>query len=56
MAPILARRWDAEHALALVILHGERDIARRGGWFLALAPPSARETPSWLERSPSMLL
>jgi hypothetical protein len=52
---IRSRRWDVEHELASVVLHGEHDATRRGGWFLAMAPASAGETLSWLERSPSML-
>jgi hypothetical protein len=55
MAPTLTRRGDAEHGLASIVLRGERDTARRGGWFSVMEPPSAGETSSWLERSPSML-
>jgi hypothetical protein len=53
--PIRAQRWDGEHGLALIVLRGERDAARRGGWFSAVAPPSVGETLSWLVCSPSML-
>jgi hypothetical protein len=55
VTPIRALLWDPEHKLALVVLHGEHDAARRGGWFPAVAPPSTGETLSWLERPPSML-
>jgi hypothetical protein len=41
VTPFLAWRWDAEHGLTSVVLHGERDVARRGGWFLAVELPSA---------------
>jgi hypothetical protein len=56
MALVPARWGDAEHGLALVVLRGECDIAQRGGWFPSTVPPSAGETPSWLEHSLSMLL
>jgi hypothetical protein len=54
MTPILARLGDAKCGIAPVDLHGEHDAAQRDGWFPAMAPPSAREMSSWLERSPSM--
>jgi hypothetical protein len=50
-----ARWWDAEHGLQLVVLHGERDAAQKGGWLPSTTPPSVGETLSWLECSPSML-
>jgi hypothetical protein len=53
--PFGGRWWDAEHGFASVVLCVQCDVARRGGWFPAAAPPSVRETLSWLERSPSML-
>jgi hypothetical protein len=55
MMPFWAQQWDAEHGFASVVLCSERDSARRGGWFLDMALPSAGETLSWLEHSPSML-
>jgi hypothetical protein len=56
VAPVPARWEDAEPGLGLVVLRGEHDIARRGGWFPTVAPSSVGETPSWLEGSLSMLL
>jgi hypothetical protein len=55
MMSFRARRWDAEHRLASVVLRSERDAALRDGWFSAMALPSTGETLSWLEHSPSML-
>jgi hypothetical protein len=48
------RHGDAEHRIAPVVLHGERDVAQRVGGFSAVAPPSAGETSSWLVHSSSM--
>jgi hypothetical protein len=53
--PFWGRWWDAEHGFASVVLCVQCDVARRGGLFSAVAPPSVRETLSWLEHSPSML-
>jgi hypothetical protein len=39
---IPVRRGDVEHGIALVVLHGERDVAQRAGWFPAVAPPVHR--------------
>jgi hypothetical protein len=55
MALTLAWWGDAEHGLASVVLHGERDAVQRGGWFPGMALPSAGETSSWLEHSPFVL-
>jgi hypothetical protein len=52
--PVLVQLGDAERGIAPVVHRGERDVARRAGWFLAVAPPSTGETSSRLERSPSM--
>jgi hypothetical protein len=46
VTPIRARWWDVEHRLMSVLLRGERNAARRGGWFLAAAPPTTGETLS----------
>jgi hypothetical protein len=52
---IWVQRCDAEHGLPSIVLRGEHDAARRGGWFLAVAPLSVGETLPLLESSPSML-
>jgi hypothetical protein len=45
----LARRWAAEHGLALAAPHGESDVTRGGRRLLAVALPSAGESSSWLK-------
>jgi hypothetical protein len=51
---IPVRHRDAERGIKQVVLQGECDVTQRAGWFPAVAPLSAGETSSWLERSPSM--
>jgi hypothetical protein len=47
---------DVENELSSIVLRDEHDTVRGGSRFPTTGPPSAGETSSWPERSPSMLL